>query len=163
MPLQEKYLAVLGLKVGARPEEIKRAFRVLAFKYHPDRNPHTPWAVEKFKEIAQAYAYITGNMEAFQALRATVIETDVSTERDTLDIVQSLFSNEMDLPLKTNMRTCTYCFGFGEIELVSGSVSKVCPKCNGTRWFTFDGMGRICESKLEINLWKRIKKFLWPV
>ncbi|MDP8012723.1 MAG: DnaJ C-terminal domain-containing protein [Nanoarchaeota archaeon] len=46
---------VLGLKPGASEEEIKRAYKTLAKKYHPDLNPGDKKAEEKFKEINEAY------------------------------------------------------------------------------------------------------------
>ncbi|MFW6456788.1 MAG: molecular chaperone DnaJ, partial [Planctomycetota bacterium] len=49
------YYNILGVDRGASQEEIKKAYRKAALKYHPDRNPDDPDAAEKFKEAAQAY------------------------------------------------------------------------------------------------------------
>lgn len=55
----EKYYAILGLKPGASIQDIRRAYRTLAKKYHPDRNQGDPAAAEKFKEINEAYHALT--------------------------------------------------------------------------------------------------------
>lgn len=49
------YYEVLGVEKTASAEEIKKAYRNLAFKYHPDRNPDNPQAEEKLKQINAAY------------------------------------------------------------------------------------------------------------
>jgi molecular chaperone DnaJ len=49
------YYEVLGVDRGADMEEVKKAYRKLALKFHPDRNPHDKAAEEKFKELGEAY------------------------------------------------------------------------------------------------------------
>ena len=53
------YYQVLGLKKGATADEIKKAYRKLAVKFHPDKNPDNKEAEEKFKEINEAYAVLS--------------------------------------------------------------------------------------------------------
>jgi len=52
------YYEVLGVDKNASEDEIKKAYRKIAIKYHPDRNPDDPKAEEKFKEAAEAYSVL---------------------------------------------------------------------------------------------------------
>ena len=59
MATKRDYYEVLGLSKGASAEEIKKAYRKLAVKYHPDKNPGDKEAEEKFKEAAEAYSVLS--------------------------------------------------------------------------------------------------------
>lgn len=55
------YYAVLGVSEGATDAELKKAYRKLSIKYHPDKNPGDQEAEDKFKEVAEAYDILTNS------------------------------------------------------------------------------------------------------
>lgn len=60
---QRDYYEVLGVDRSASDSEIKKAYRKLAMKYHPDRNPDDHEAEDKFKEIQSAYAILSDSQK----------------------------------------------------------------------------------------------------
>ncbi|MBQ9724084.1 MAG: DnaJ domain-containing protein, partial [Neisseriaceae bacterium] len=56
----------LGVAKTASEDEIKKAYRKLAMKYHPDRNPDNKEAEEKFKEIQKAYDVLSDKQKRTQ-------------------------------------------------------------------------------------------------
>jgi len=56
---KKDYYEVLGVNRDASEEEIKKAYRKLAMKHHPDRNPDNPKSEEHFKEAKEAYEILS--------------------------------------------------------------------------------------------------------
>ena len=60
------YYETLGVSKGASAADIKKAYRKLALKYHPDKNPDDASAEEKFKEAAEAYEVLSDDTKRQQ-------------------------------------------------------------------------------------------------
>ncbi len=63
MAEKRDYYEVLGVSKGASADEIKKAYRKAAIKYHPDKNPDNQEAEEKFKEAAEAYDVLSNEQK----------------------------------------------------------------------------------------------------
>lgn len=59
MAKKRDFYEILGVDKGASAEEIKKSYRKLAIKFHPDKNPDDPTAEDKFKEAAEAYSILS--------------------------------------------------------------------------------------------------------
>ncbi|MFX1498142.1 MAG: DnaJ C-terminal domain-containing protein [Promethearchaeota archaeon] len=73
------YYKILGVPKTATKEEIKRAFRKMARKYHPDVNPDEPKSGEKFKEVNEAYGILSDDKKREMYDRFGVVEGDPSS------------------------------------------------------------------------------------
>ena len=60
---KKDYYDVLGVSKSANKDELKKAYRKLAMKYHPDRNPDDSQAAEKFKELSEAYEILSDDQK----------------------------------------------------------------------------------------------------
>ncbi len=99
------YYQILGVDKGASKDEIRKAFRKLAAKHHPDRNPDDPGAEERFKEINEAYTVLadeekrkvydqygtTGNVPPFPQGGGSYRTVSSEEFGDFSDFFQSLF------------------------------------------------------------------------
>jgi molecular chaperone DnaJ len=63
MSNKRDFYEVLGVTKGASEQEIKKAYKKMALKYHPDRNPDNKEAEEKFKEAAEAYSVLSDSQK----------------------------------------------------------------------------------------------------
>src|SRR5207249_2211815 len=108
------YYEVLGIAQNAAEEEIKRAYRKLAVKFHPDKNPDDPHAEEKFKELEEA---------AFGA------EKEIEIEK--LDTCDKCHGSGAEPSSRTV--SCPTCGGRGQVISSRGffHISQTCPRCRG--------------------------------
>ncbi len=98
--MEEKDLyAILGVNRNATKEEIKKAYRRLAIKYHPDKNPGNKEAEEKFKEISEAYEILSDDKKraiydryGYQGLKNRGFNASYSSAEDFFSQVEDIFS-----------------------------------------------------------------------
>ncbi len=64
--MKEDYYSLLGVTSSASQEELKKAYRKLAIKWHPDKNKDNPEAEEKFKQISEAYDILSNSQKRQQ-------------------------------------------------------------------------------------------------
>jgi DnaJ-class molecular chaperone len=69
--MEKDYYQILGINKGASQQEIRKAYRKLAFQYHPDRNKGDPTATERMKEVNETYATLSDPVKKreYDALR----------------------------------------------------------------------------------------------
>jgi len=92
------YYETLGVSKSTSDEEIKKAYRKLAMKYHPDRNPNKKEAEERFKEINEAYAVLSDKEKRKQydqfgaeGFRQRFTQEDIFRGFDFDEILSGLF------------------------------------------------------------------------
>ncbi|WP_458659064.1 DnaJ domain-containing protein [Candidatus Vidania fulgoroideorum] len=168
--MNDKYYKILGLNINASENDIKKAYRRLAMKYHPDKNPGDPYSEEKFKEIKNAYEKITNknNENDYNEDFSDFNEEDNSSGVNFNDIFGDFFEdNENDeeydeyenLNFKINITLEQAAKGFDYSSYFL--VWKFCDSCKGEGYINnknittcgyCDGNGYFKISKSFINI-----------
>src|SRR5919109_1198644 len=150
------YYEVLGVNRDAKEEDLKKAYRRLAMKWHPDRNPDNPRAEEHFKEAKEAYEVLCDpNKRAAydqfgHAGRTTVFRgADLRYNLEvSLEQAAHGFETKIRIPAMstcdtckgtgarpgTAPTTCPTCRGAGQVRVSQGpfSIAQTCPRCHGS-------------------------------
>ena len=156
MSNKRDYYEILGLQQGASKEEVKKAYRKLAMKYHPDRNPGDQVAESKFKEASEAAEVLTNDEKRSRYDQFGHAGVNGQTGgfggaegfSDFGDIFGDLFGDifggsgarrggrrsqgipgdDMQIVVDVDFEKAA----FGTEEMISVSKEKVCASCSGT-------------------------------
>jgi curved DNA-binding protein CbpA len=113
------YYALLGIGRKATADEIKRAYRKLVFRYHPDRNPNDQGAADKLKAVLEAYAVLSDETQRAQYDNATWSAFDSENgEKNGQKADGFKFSNQFKQKLEPEPR-CPGCSAVGIDHITS--------------------------------------------
>jgi molecular chaperone DnaJ len=148
------YYEELGIQSTATPEEIKKAYRKLALKYHPDRNSQDAKATEKFKRVTEAYSILSdpkkraeydqpfktiedffnsSKKHPFEEIFGSARSHQKKKSAVTVEITPSDVLNERSLNKSVTLRVnykCDDCNGAGS------ECTTICPRCKGSKTTT---------------------------
>lgn len=147
----EKYYKILGLSSNCDDGDIKRAYKKLALKYHPDRNKGDSFAEEKFKEINEAYNFLKVKENRVKLSNSSVFAEDDDLFSKSIDDLRAKGKNVKtffyleDLPDYTTVTythkiICPTCKGFKGLRLDSVT----CKKCNGVGIIMTNSGASVC-------------------
>ena len=156
--MSKDYYEILGLDSNASEDDIKKAYRSLAKKYHPDLHPGDSEAEQKFKDINEAYATLSdpekksmydmygsdepsadpfggfnpfsffGGMGGGFRKGTVIIKGSDISHTISISFKDSIFGCKKEINLM-GLNKCPHCNGTGAKD---GSKSTTCPDCNGT-------------------------------
>jgi len=146
----KEYYKILGLKDGSSKEEVKKSYRKLSKKYHPDLNPNNKEAEEKFKKISEAYEILIGKqkpkkpnpfsgnpftqkMYKARPLKLVIELTLEEAYHGTLKTINYNINNicqKCDGVGGFEPMTCNQCHGVGHIQ--QGPFISMCNNCGGS-------------------------------
>ena len=168
----KEYYSILGLNEGAKADEVKKAYRKMSKKYHPDLNPNNKDAEDKFKKIAEAYEILTGkqkpkNQNTFGGYPFKTVTRPLKLILE-LELEEVYYGKHKDVNYQVqdecpkcdgeggfDSENCNQCGGDGHIK--QGPFAFTCNNCNGGGklykkvCYTCSGRGSVLTNK-TINL-----------
>ncbi|NTW35772.1 MAG: J domain-containing protein [Syntrophobacteraceae bacterium] len=167
------YYKILGISFKATEDEIRRSFRLLALRYHPDRNPDSPDASERFREAMVAYEtlvdrsrrYLYDRRRGFvratagRPARWTADADQSGSSASHEDILEELFGvrpgarSEVGFryDLRFDLQVHRSVLRDGGLEEISFSRALCCPDCNGSRRLPRGFFCRVCGGAGQVE------------
>ena len=176
------YYHILGVRSNASEDEIKRAYRKLALQYHPDRNPGSKEAEDKFKEINEAYEVLSDSRKRADYDRSEIHRKKSSAYRswkdsgsrvdDFFDVFDSFFaSSSRKRPRANRGSDLRYNLTISFEEAVLGTEALIrvprldrCERCHGSgsEFNTTPLTCPICHGRGEIRQQRSFFTFTQP-
>ncbi|HYD19991.1 MAG TPA: DnaJ domain-containing protein [Flavipsychrobacter sp.] len=110
------YYHILGVAPVAKAEEIKKAYRALAFKYHPDQNPDSAFAEAQFKELQEAYSVLSNQKKRQQYDEERWLSGMSNRAKDKTEISPQWILHECKKLSKHMMHIDTYRMSHGSLS-----------------------------------------------
>lgn len=168
---RKDYYEILGIPKAASLDEIKKAYRKLALKYHPDKNPNNPEAEATFKEVAEAYSVIGDEEKRKKYDNIGYSTKDFHdfggfADFDMHDIFESFYGrynhnqsrqpqkgNDLRIKISLNLKEVF----FGATKTVRYKREVRCVSCNGTGEKE-NSQSHICQNCQGSGKVQRVKK-----
>jgi len=167
--MKKSYYDILEISSDASSDQIKKAYRSLAFKYHPDKNPDDPKAEEKFKEISEAYECLSDkasrrNYDLFPNGQGSGFSSSQSAS-DIFQHFSEMFGRDFGFggdPFSRSRYSSTVSKGesivhhvevsfkdvlLGSSHKISFSINKSCVGCDGKKYQNQSDLSRCRECK----------------
>ncbi|CAB1329903.1 unnamed protein product [Coregonus sp. 'balchen'] len=140
----ESLYIVLGIDKLATPDDIKKSYRKLALKFHPDKNPDNPEASDKFKEINNAHAILNDPTkrniyDKYGSLGLYVAEQFGEENVNTYFVLSSWWAKDLEAQMQSDEREAG-----GEAILVQ-------PSATETTQLTSDGHHSTYQTDMGFN------------
>lgn len=139
MSNKKDFYEVLGLHKNASADEIKKAYRKLANKYHPDKNPDDPSAEEKFKEVKYAYEVLSDETKRAAYDQFGHDGVDNNAGRQHHDAYAEAFKRAFAEQQRQQQRMMQVQVGITLVQAISGDtitvdipINERCSDCDGT-------------------------------
>jgi len=142
---EKNYYEILGVSEEADKETIKKTYRKLAVKYHPDKNPNNKEAEDKFKEINSAYEILSDDDKRkrydFERKNGGRIDSYGDDPESLFNLFNGgLFNHQQQRPtrsadIKLSISIDIYIAAFGIKRNLNLPIEEICEECNGSGMF----------------------------